>query len=263
TETPDSNQLIKIKVRDNRVPHVGDKFASRYGQKGVVSLIMREEDMPFTSDGIVPDIIFNPHAIPSRLTIGHLFEILSAKTGSLAGERIDGSPFNHAKEDEIRKMLKKLGFRDDGKQVLYDGRTGKAFEVMIYTGICYYFKLDHMVVDKIHARSRGPVTLLTKQPTEGRAKRGGLRLGEMEQQCLLGHGAALTLKERFDSDKSTIPICQKCGLLALFDVAKNKASCPVCKHSDVAWVTMSYAFKLMADELKSMGIYPKINVEEI
>lgn len=263
SETPDGNQLIKVRVRDERIPEIGDKFASRYGQKGVIGLIVKQEDMPFTADGVIPDIIFNPHAIPSRMTIGQLLELLSSKYGAFSGQKVDGSPFNHMGEEEIRKQMKKMGFRDDGKQTLYDGKTGKMYDVLIFTGLCYYFKLDHMVTDKIHARSRGPVTLLTKQPTEGRAKRGGLRLGEMEQQCILGHGAALTLKERFDSDATTIPVCSKCGLLAIYDVSKNKTYCPVCKNSEIAWINTSYAFKLMLDELKSMGIYPRMVPEEI
>ena len=160
-------------------------------------------------------------------------------------------------------MLKKAGFRDDGKQVLYDGKTGKKYEVLMFTGLSYYLKLDHMVADKIHARSRGPVTLLTKQPTEGRAKRGGLRLGEMEQQCLIGHGAVLTLKERFDSDKTMLPICKKCGLIAIHDTIKNRSYCPVCKDSETAWVETSYAFKLMLDEIKAGGIFPNMETEEI
>ncbi len=263
TETLDGNQLIKVVVRDERIPELGDKFASRHGQKGVISLVVPQEDMPFTADGVIPDIIFNPHAIPSRMTIGHLLEILAGKFGACAGKKIDASAFTHMKESEIRKMMTKLGFRDDGKQVLYDGRTGKMYEVLIFTGITYYMKLDHMVANKIHARSRGPVTLLTKQPTEGRSKRGGLRIGEMEQQCLVGHGAALTLKERFDSDTTRIPICTNCGLVAIHDVIKNKSYCPVCKDSEVVWVNISYAFKLMTDELKSMCIYPKMNPEEL
>jgi DNA-directed RNA polymerase subunit B' len=263
SETTDANQMFKMRVRDYRIPELGDKFASRHGQKGVVGLVTPQEDMPFTSLGVTPDIIFNPHAIPSRMTIGHLLEMLAGKAGAMAGRTMDGTAFTHMKEDEIRKMMFSIGFREDGKETLYDGRTGKKYDVMIYVGSTYYMKLDHMVADKIHARSRGPVTLLTKQPTEGRAKRGGLRLGEMEQQCLVGHGAALTLKERFDSDKTSIPICNKCGLVAIFDVTKNRGYCPICKESEIVWVETSYAFKLTIDEFKAMGVYPKINTEEI
>jgi DNA-directed RNA polymerase beta subunit len=134
---------------------------------------------------------------------------------------------------------------------------------MIFVGISYYMKLDHMVANKIHARAKGPVTLLTKQPTEGRSKRGGLRLGEMEQQCLVGHGAALTLKERFDSDETSIPVCKNCGLIAINDVSKGRVYCPVCKDSKILWVKTSYALKLTLDEFKSMGVYPKIRIKEI
>ncbi len=263
TETQDANQLIKISIRDERIPELGDKFASRHGQKGVVSLLVPQEDMPFARDGTVPDLIFNPHAIPSRMTVGHLLELIAGKAGALGGKQYDGSAYDHVPEDEIRKSLKNLGFRDDGKAALYDGRTGRKFEVLIFTGMTFYLKLDHMVADKIHARSRGPVTLLTKQPTEGRAKRGGLRIGEMEQQCLVGHGAVLTLKERFDSDKTMIPVCTKCGMLAIHDVIKNKSYCALCKDSDIVWVETAYAFKLTLDELKAMGIYTRIVTEDI
>jgi len=262
SETTNGNQLIKVRVRDERIPELGDKFASRHGQKGVASLMVPQEDMPFTANGVVPDIIFNPHGVPSRMTIGQLLEMLTGKTKATVCEDIKGTAFNHINEKDIRKMMTAAGFRDDGKETLYDGRTGKAYEVMIFTGISFYLKLDHMVANKLHARARGPVTLLTRQPTEGRAKRGGLRLGEMEQQCLVAHGAAMTLKERFDSDQTLIPMCEGCGMVAIFDKAKNRSSCPVCKESKISWVETSYAFKLFLDEVKSMGIYPKLEIGE-
>ncbi len=263
SETTNGEHMLKVRIRDQRIPELGDKFATRHGQKGVTSLLVPHEDMPFTKDGVVPDVVFNPHGIPSRMTVSQLMEVLTGKYSAYSGEIVDGSTFSGAKEDDIRKEMLKLGFRDDGKETLYDGRSGKKYEVMIFTGITYYMKLDHMVADKIHARSKGPVTLLTRQPTEGRSKRGGLRLGEMEQQCLVGHGAAMTLKERFSSDETVIPICQKCGLIAIYDRAKNSARCLLCKNSKVLWVNTSYAFKLTLDEFKSMGVYPRLTVDEI
>ncbi len=262
TETISGNKLVKINVRSDRIPELGDKFTSRHGQKGVCSLIVPEEDMPFTADGVTPDIIVNPHAIPSRMTLGQLLEIIAAKASSLSGKNIDCSVFNEISEESIRDSLKKLGFRDDGKEAMYDGKTGKQFEAQILVGPCYYQKLHHMVANKIQSRARGPVTLLTKQPTAGRAKQGGLRLGEMEKDCLIAHGASLLLKERFSSDKYKIPVCDKCGIVAIEDYVKGKKYCVVCKKSKIIDIDMSYAFKLMLDELRCMGIYPKINVGE-
>ena len=261
TETANGNKLVKVLIRDLRVPELGDKFASRHGQKSVIGLIESQENMPFSSSGVIPDVILNPHSIPSRQTIGQLLEILAGKTSALNGKKINASAFTGTNEKEIRNTLKGLGFRSDGKEVLYNGITGEKFEVEIFTGLIYYQKLDHMVANKIQARSRGPVTLLTRQPTEGKAKEGGLRLGEMEKDCLIAHGAVLTLKERFDSDKVVVPICKKCGLVAVWNKAQEKNVCPVCRDSDVADIEMSYAFKLLLDELKTMFIYPKINVK--
>jgi len=261
TETANGSKFVKVAVRDLRIPELGDKFASRHGQKSVIGLITPQENLPFTSSGMTPDIMLNPHSIPTRQSIGQLLEILSGKTAALNGKKINASAFTGMDENEIRKILHEFGFRNDGKEVLYNGITGEKFEVEIFTGIIYYQKLDHMVANKLQARSRGPVTLLTRQPTEGKAKEGGLRLGEMEKDCLIAHGAVLTLKERFDSDKVIVPICKRCGLVAVWSKIVEKNICPVCKDSDVSDVEMSYAFKLLLDELKTMLIYPKINVD--
>ncbi len=261
TETASGNKLVKINIRSERIPELGDKFTSRHGQKGVIAVIVPEENMPFTAEGITPDIILNPHAIPSRMTIGQLLEILASKVSALSANPLDASVFNEITSENLRKALKNAGFRDDGKETMYDGITGKMMQAQILIGPCYYQKLHHMVANKIQSRARGPVTLLTKQPTAGRAKQGGLRLGEMEKDCLLAHGSALLLKERFSSDRYKVPICDKCGLVAIEDFVKGKKFCPVCKKGKVIDVEMSYAFKLMMDELKCMGIYPRVNVE--
>ncbi len=261
TENTNGNKLVKVAVRDLRIPELGDKFASRHGQKGVIGLIASEEDLPFSSCGIIPDIILNPHGIPSRQTVGQLLEILSAKVAALDGRFIDATAFNKVtNEADLRNALRSLGFRSDGKEVMYNGITGERYEMEIYIGMIMYQKLDHMVANKIQARSRGPVTLLTRQPTEGKAKEGGLRLGEMEKDCLIAHGAVLTLKERFDSDKVIVPICRECGITAVWDRTKEKNICPVCKGNDVVNIEMAYAFKLLLDELKTMLIYPKLKV---
>ncbi len=263
TESEEGNRLVQVRLRDLRIPEIGDKLTSRHGQKGVVGLIVPEADMPFTASGITPDLIFSPHGIPSRMTVSHMIELVAGKVGALKGRYVNGTIFNSEPEDRLRAELLTLGFRDNGSEIMYNGRTGEQFKVRIFIGNMYYLKLKHMVANKIQARARGPIQLLTRQPTEGRAKEGGLRLGEMEKDTFVAHGASLLLKERFDSDRTVVPVCENCGLLAIKDRFKNKSYCPVCgENVEINDVELSYAFKLLLDELKSMCFYPKLSLVE-
>lgn len=262
TENSEGNKLIQVRLREQRIPEIGDKFTSRHGQKGVISIVVPEEDIPFSAAGVKPDIIFSPHGIPSRMTMAHLIELVSGKTGALSARRIDGTAFESEKESDIRNELLNMGFAEDGTETMYNGITGERFQARIFIGNMYYLKLKHMVANKIHSRARGPIQLLTRQPTEGRANEGGLRLGEMEKDTFIAHGTSLVLKERFGADSTIVPICEKCGTMAVYDSRRDKSFCFTCgDDADVSDVEMSYAFKLLLDEIKSLGIYPQLKLE--
>ena len=265
TQSHDGGRMYKIRVRDVRIPEIGDKFASRHGQKGVVGLLVNHEDLPYTSDGIVPDVLINPHAFPSRMTVGMFLESVTGKAAALRGTKIDGSAFVGEKLEDVKGVLESAGFKYSGKEMMYDGRTGKAFPAEVFIGVVYYQKLHHMVADKIHARARGQVQMLTKQPTEGRARGGGLRFGEMERDCLIAYGASMMLKDRLldESDKADIYICERCGLVSYYDIKQRKFVCRVCgDKAKVTSISVAYAFKLLLQEMMSLDVAPRLLIKE-
>ncbi|KAL8595334.1 DNA-directed RNA polymerase III subunit RPC2 [Nucella lapillus] len=250
--------IIKVLLRQTRRPEIGDKFSSRHGQKGVCGLIVNQEDMPFTDLGIFPDIVMNPHGFPSRMTVAKLMELISGKAGVLEGKFKYGTAFGGEKMDDMNEILVNHGYHYLGKDYVTSGRTGEPADGYVYFGPVYYQKLKHMVVDKIHARSKGPRTTLTRQPLEGRARDGGLRLGEMERDCLIGYGTSMLLMERLmlSSDVFDVDVCGQCGLIGYLGWCNY---CESSKHTSS--LRMPYACKLLFQELQAMNIAPRLSLK--
>lgn len=254
----DDETIVKIVTRETRKPEIGDKFSSRHGQKGVVGLLVPQVDMPFNEEGISPDLIMNPHGFPSRMTVGKILELVTGKAALLEGKIADASAFKRNDMADVCETLTSYGFNYSGKDVFTSGITGEPMEAYIFFGPVFYQRLKHMVADKMHCRARGPKSILTRQPTEGRSNDGGFRLGEMERDCIIGYGASELLNERLmlSSDPFDAHICKDCGIIVY------KGGCTLCGSKSPVVVKMPYACKLLFQELISMNILPKIILEK-
>ncbi|GFP99206.1 DNA-directed RNA polymerase iii subunit rpc2 [Phtheirospermum japonicum] len=283
-----NNLAIKFMIRHTRRPEVGDKFSSRHGQKGVCGTIVQQEDFPFSERGICPDLIMNPHGFPReeqeekigvhgwssirfhRMTVGKMIELLGSKAGVSCGRFHYGSAFGepsgHAdKVETISETLVKHGFNYNGKDFIYSGITGEPLQAYIFMGPIYYQKLKHMVLDKMHARGSGPRVMITRQPTEGRSRNGGLRVGEMERDCLIAYGASMLLYERLmlSSDPFEVQVCRKCGLLGYYNFKQKTSICSTCRNGEnISTMKLPYACKLLIQELQSMNIIPRLKLTE-
>lgn len=291
TDEASGKRLAKVRIREERMPGIGDKFCSRAGQKGTVGLIIPEEDMPFAEDGTRPDLIINPHALPTRMTIGQLKETLMGKACVLQGGFGDCTAFvNHGSKHQVfGKILTELGYHSSGTQLLYNGMTGERMESQIFIGPTYYMRLKHMVKDKINYRTRGPRTVLTRQTVQGRANDGGLRIGEMERDGVIAHGAAYFLRQSMleRGDDYQMAVCNKTGMIAIYNPAQNLFMSPMAdgpiqfantltsadnQALNVEKVTrfgrsfsvvrVPYAFKLLMQELQAMNVQMRVLTED-
>jgi hypothetical protein len=238
--------------------------SSRHGQKGTVGMLLEEEDMPFTASGLRPDLIMNPHAVPSRMTIAQLMENVFGKINVQRGTLGDGTPYSHLKIDELKAHMLDLGYHPYGNEILYNGQTGEMMQAEIFMGPTFYQRLKHMVIDKKHSRARGPIVSLTRQPCEGRSRDGGLRVGEMERDCMLSHGVAAFTKERLMDVSDPFPtgICKTCGTLAIVNEEAGIFSCGTCgNRTEFVQKTLPYAMKLWMQELEAMHITPRMILE--
>ena len=288
TEGNEGFRIAKIRVREQRIPNIGDKMASRNGQKGTIGLVIPEANMPFTKNGIRPDLIINPHALPSRQTIGQLVECITGKSSLVYGAFADCTAFNNkgSKIKVFGEVLAKLGYHSSGNEILYNGMTGEQIETEIFMGPTYYMRLKHMVKDKINYRALGPRTALTRQPVSGRANDGGLRIGEMERDSVISHGTSDFLRESMmeRGDKYYMAVCNTTGLLAVYNPSKNLFMSPMAdgplkfvgsldgKSTNIENVTrfgrdfsivcVPYTFKLLMQELQTINVQMRIITED-
>jgi DNA-directed RNA polymerase II subunit RPB2 len=250
--------------RNGKITWTGN--STRHGQKGTTGALLTSCDMPFTSSGIQPDVILNPHAIPSRMTIAQLLEAIYSKVGALECSYADGTPFqDNTNIEDANEILKKYGFEEHGVETMYSGITGEKMEAKIFICPTYYLRLKHLAMDKMHARASGPKQILTRQPPDGRARDGGLRWGEMERDVGIAHGSAFLLREKLleASDKYITYTCNICGLFATKMPKKEVWHCMSCKNSTrISKVILPYAFKLLMQELMSVQILPRLKVKE-
>jgi DNA-directed RNA polymerase beta subunit/intein/homing endonuclease len=261
----DGYEMYNVRIRMEREPVIGDKFSNRHGQKGTLGILLPQKDMPFTEEGIIPDLIMNPHSIPSRMTVAQLVECVASKIAALTGEFIDGTPFNNYDVTQLPEILKKLGYQPYGTETMYCGITGKKMKGEIFIGPTYYVRLKHMVLDKVHSRSIGPRQALTRQPLEGRSRDGGLKIGEMEKDAMVAHGIGQFLKERMmeTSDITKVYVCDECGRFASKVFDKDYYYCQGCNNSTrISAVSMPYACKLMFQEITSVNILPRIRTKQ-
>lgn len=258
------NHIIKIKIRQLRTPQRGDKFASRHAQKSTIGRIVNDADMPFTRSGMSPDLIMNPHAIPSRMTLGQIIEIITSKHAALAGERVNATSYNNFDVGEFRRSLSKYGFNSDGYETMIDGRTGKEFKSQIFIGPCYYQALKHQVSDKISSRSVGSIDAMTRQPVGGRTRGGAQRMGEMEQDATISHGAGAIINERFciSSDAYKSVYCATCGTPAVSSLDRKKYSCRTCEGGNFGTCTVPHPFRSLGNLLGGANIQMTVGLEE-
>ncbi len=259
----DGYMFAKVRVKSDRDPELGDKFSSRHGQKGTIGMTLRQEDMPYTKDGVVPDIIMTPHALPKRMTIGQFIECIFGKAGIIAGSEFDSTPFRKVEIEKIGSIMESLGFSGAGTEVMYNGKTGKQLDTKIFIGPVFYHRLKHLSREKIHGRATGPYQLLVRQPAEGRSRGGGLRFGEMERDCLISHGSLQLLKERMFncSDKFYVWIDKKTGTIGATNPEKGiYRSLYSDNTTDFCKVQIPYSTHLLIQELKSCCICLRIEV---